>query len=512
MSHRVAAALVGFGVAASAGPAAAAWIAPALDGDARITELRLAHGASPTRVVLFEQLELAEVRGETAWIVEVPDGGWVEPAGRALFPALERASAPVLSPAAALGCGVLTQSTADNLGEAPPREILRSLGVVPAREAGDRLALAGFAPSDEVRKDLLARGVAKVVILVLGGSGSGTTATVRVVSGPRETFSLGRPGGRLRLFTLGSVRKRLLGRSEIVPDFASLTWGKTGHDWFRLLATANEAAGDGVVSTFGAREGVFTAGLMLTSVVDAYFGASPDGALCAKRAAAIALRGERLGAPCPRSAPWEGAAPAPECPAAEDATIPSSELGCGDADDLAAGLAGQVPRETWLTRLLGKTGGEAAISASATGTLGAFHTVDRAGAPSCGEADVPPATPPPVGTAPPAEEPAPTLDARDAEACASVAEACAASSTADGGCSSTDESASGSGCEGNGSGDAGCDAGAGSSPESCRLPARRPRLRVSAIGYLCVALAAIARRRGRVRRVKTSEERDLGGR
>ena len=477
--------------------ASAAFIAPASGGDGRIDEVRIAHVSTPGRSVLFEQLSLADVRGETAWIVQVPEGGFVEPAGVQLFAALELASAPVLAPAPSLQCGALLHSTADELTAYPPRPIARSLGLSLAREAPDKLSTAGFVPSDATRKALLALGTEPVMILVLAPWVAGSTAAIRIVSGPRVTLPVGLAGPNLRFFGLAAGRTHV--GTELEPAFGALTWGAAGTNWPSLLDAARKdaAAAGGQVVTFAAREGIFSdqalpAGATLPSVLRRYYG---EAEACTKRAASLALRAEPLEVPCPRAPTWSGATPVPAC-APTKAVV--DELVCDGADDLAAAFANTTPAQLWLTRFVGQVGEALAPTVSSASSLPSFHQVSLPGTPIC-EASPPPATttPPPVtppSSPPPAETP--IVDDHTAEACGVVAsglaEGCAASA-ADGGCSGSSEGSS----EDSASGCSGADTGSSDGSDGCRVSTPRVRLRAWPLAYGLVALAFFARRRGR---------------
>ncbi len=471
--------------------ASASFIAPASGGDARVDEVRLAHVASPGRSVLFEQLSLTDVRGETAWIVQVPEGGFVEPAGAQLFSALELATAPVLAPAPSLQCGALLRSTADELAGLPPRPVSRSLGSSAAREAPDRLAAAGFVPSDATRKALLALGAEPVTILVLAAGVAGPTAAIRVVSGPRATVAAGLAGPSLRFFGLASARVRLPG--EVEPAFGALTWGASGTNWTSLLdaARTDAAALGGQVLTFAAREGIFSdqalpAGATLPSVLRRYYG---EAEACVGRASSLALRPTPLEVPCPRTPPWPGATPAPACVPSPGAV---DQLVCDGADDLAAAFANTAPAQLWLTRFVGHVAEPLAPTAAAWSSLPSFHQVSLAGTPTCAPST--PGTPP---TTPPAEPPpTPVVDDQAAEACgamgSALAEGCAASAD-DGSCAGSSEGSS----EDSASGCSGSDTGSSEGADGCRVSTPRVRLRAWPVAYALVALAFFARRRGR---------------
>lgn len=479
-------------VVARPSSARASWIAKAAGGDARIEEVRLAHVAAPGRSVVFAQLSLVDVRGETVWILPVPEGGFVEPAGPRVFAALEEATAPVLAPLASLQCGAILRTTADDLASAPARPIARGLGTVLAREAPARLTAGGFVVDEATEKALLgADEGARVSLLVLQPWVAGPTATVRVVSGPRATVPLGLTGPRLRWFGIGPGRPGI-GRPEIEPAFGALTWGSEGSSWPAVLAAAraDATAAGGIVATFAARDGLFSdQALVAGATLGSFVRRHAKNEACAARAAAFALRATPLPVPCPRAPAWPSADPVPACTPTPG---PLDDLVCDGDDDLAAAFGGTVPAQLWLSRLLGDAGGVAAPSDVATGSLRSFHQVLLGGTPAC--TPIPPPDPTTPAVTPPSSAP-PTepVDDATADACGAaatgLAEGCAAAA-ADGACTASDPTPAEDGPEG-------CGGDTTDGEGGCHVVRRGKRLRAWPVAYALVAIAAALRRRSR---------------
>jgi hypothetical protein len=488
------------------------------DGDVHVASARFAHSSNGARTVVWEQLVLDVARGEIAWIVAVPPGGWIEEGAPTWFEALDATTAPEVSPARSLGCSdpPPREDTAEAASSTAPRLIDAPIGGL-ASGADTIVALqsAGFlvdAATAARLRDFDASGE-KVLVLHLPAGAKGPTPVLRVVSPSARAFPLalapiqGTIPTRLRGWAFAPVRVRLDTPTSIEPAFEKLVWDGDRSNYSTLLGEARALAPDGLVVNYASRDGIFadeatgTTGVMLPALVRHYFGAidagSNDAWSCVRRAEGYGAKATAVAPWCGKSASWASTGVTPDCPGAPPGAIPSSELGCNGLDDLAAAMGGQVPASTWLTRFeLGAVSprGYSVLDAK-LGTLPSFHEAKSLGAAGCTSGTTIPTDPgtpttPDSGTGTDLPgPPGPSTEQVVDDSCQvgqAFADGCSRSSSSDscggdsssssscGGDSSSsssscggDSSSSSSGCGGGSGSDSGCSGGGSSGDSGC---------------------------------------------
>ncbi len=494
------------------------------DGDVRVSEVRVAFSSSSLRTVAWEQLAIEEARGELAWLVAVPRGGWVEPGDEHFFESLDEATAPVIAPAKALECGAASESIAHPRG-VPPRTISNTYASLAPAAAIEKLTSLGFVVDPATRASILALDALSedLAILILPPGTRGVTRIARVLGPASRAFPLTvvpPSGARLAGFVLSSGRARFAGLPSGAVDPALLSWSGGKSNYASLLDATLEKVAPGAATVFAGSDGIFSdqpgggTGATIPSLVRRYF-TTPE---CAVRAAGFAASPRVVGPTCAKSSSWTSGLTPPGCAVATSEELPASQLMCGALDDLAVGASGHAPGRLVLTRLEG-------ILASAPrgrvlelvglGSIPSFHEA-KVG-PLCtaslggGSSPTPNGQPTPVDPAPPGE-PAAQPESSSSSGCSSTGQAfsdsCSRSSDSGDGCSG--DSSSKDSCSGDSSSD-GCSSGSGSSSSSgcdckgasdaaddgCHSARARPRIRASAAMYLLIALAAIGRRFGR---------------
>lgn len=533
--------------------ASASMIVPRADGDVRVGEVRVAFSAGPTRTVAWEQLSLSEARGELAWLVAVPRGGWIEPADAHFFESLDEATAPVIAPAKSLECGVSSESTA-----LPRGTLMRPVSTTyPAQSptaALEKLTALGFVVDPATRAAVLSLDALSipedVAILILPPGPRGVTRIARVLGPSTRVFPSSLvSSARMTGFVFAAGRAQFFGLPSREIDLARLSWASNRSNHGVLLDEAISAASPGAVTLFAGVDGVFAdqpaGSATVPSFLRRYFAgevSSPAIAECVTRAAALGFSHKIVTPTCAKSSSWATGTP-PACAVPTKDQIPASDLSCGALDDLAVAVGGQVPSRVVLTRLEGlaapaprgrplellKLGSVPSFREAKLGPLCTDPPSTQPGtsAPGAGS-DPPPATSEP--------DPAPSggggSSSGSGDGCASTAQvfadSCSRSSSSGGGGCSGDSSSESDGCGGDSSGgdscsgssdsaDDGCSSGSGSSSsckgasdsadDGCRSARRTPRVRFSAAIYLLIAVAAIARRIGRRSGYDSSRER-----
>ena len=88
---------------------------------------------------------LDEARGELAWVVPVPRGGWLETGDDHWFEALDEATAAVIAPHKSLECGGFArESTAEYRSSTAPRPISSGFASLAPSAAIEKLTSLGF--------------------------------------------------------------------------------------------------------------------------------------------------------------------------------------------------------------------------------------------------------------------------------------------------------------------------------------------------------------------------------
>jgi hypothetical protein len=503
------------------------------DGDVRVGEARVAFSSSPTRTVAWEQLHLSEARGELAWLVAVPRGGWLEPADDHFFESLDEATAPVIAPAKALQCGMATETTALARG-VPVRSISSAIAPLAPAAAIEKLTALGYVVDASTRASILSLDALgeDVAILIMPAGTRGMTRIARVIGAPTRAFPLSlMPPTRLLAFVFAQGRARFFGLPEAEVDSAKLTWASNKSNYSTLLDAAIASSAPGAVTVFAGADSVFVDQPAGTSTVASFLrrylageSSSPAIAECITRIAPLGFSSKTVAPTCAKSSSWMSGVTPPGCAVATGDQLSAGALACGALDDLAAAAGGHVPARMALTRLEGLASASPKGRALELLTLGSLPSYREAKAgPLCSDPGQQPTTP----TAPqspeptgPASEPSPAPEPAQSSSggCdgSVFLDSCSRSSSSGGGCGG--DSSSGDGCGGDSSSgdscsgssdsaDDGCSSSSGSSgackgatdsaDDGCRTARRTPRVRFSAVIYLLIAAAAIARRVGR---------------
>lgn len=542
----------------AARPAEASLVLAKPGGDVHARESRVAFSTSDKRTVAFEQLIFDEARGELAWVVALPKGGWIEGADDHLFESLDEATAPVIAPGKWLGCApTARESTAEPRSTLAPRPVSRVHAPMAAGAAADKLTSLGFIVDDSARASLAALDAAgeDVAVFVLPSGASNQTRVVRVL-GPR-----GRPfpsilvpssgaAARLRAWVMAPSRVRFFGIPAGEVDASKLAWTGGRSNFDALLDEAIAKSTPGVVVTFAGVDGVFvdqSSGSPVSQVPSwarQYFGAweggYPSAFTCASRVAGLAGSAKIVAQTCAKTPPWFTTEPLPACVVPGSEEIAASELTCGALDDLAVATGGHAPSRSWLTRFEGVAVSSAKgflVEPVGLGSIPSFHEANVGSDCSTGSSSPPPtSTPPddgqsgfgPSGTGSTGGGGGGYTGSSSSDGCGTtlqiMSDGCSGSSSSSSsdGCSG-DSSSSGDSCDGgsssssgdscggsSSSADDGCSSSSGSSggscsgaassaDDGCRVTRARPRLRFSAWIYALCAVATVCRRMGRKR-------------
>lgn len=482
-------------------PAAASLVLAKSDGDVHASEARVAFSTGASRTVAWEQLVLDEARGEIAWVVAVPKGGWVELADDHFFHALDEGTAPVIAPAKTLGCPPSSrESTASPRPVGVlPRPIGGAIGPMSPTIAVTRLGELGFVVTVGARAALTALEAAgeEVAILTLPSGPRGETKTVRVLGPIGRGFpsilapANGAPA-RLHAWLVAGARAQLAGVPTGEIDATRLAWGEGRSNFGALVDESLGATPPRMVVTFAGADGLFVdqpGGAALTtvpSVTRQYFGAwdpggYPAALACASRVIGLASSPKLIAPTCAKKPPWPTSLVTPACSLVGADEIAPAELTCDRLDDVAAAAGGLAPSRTWLTRLEGvalPTSKPPPIELLSLGSIPSFREA------KLGEwcTSSSPSTPPPVSDDPRLDAGGggssydpdpyqPSSSSSSGDACAgtiAVVDACSRSSSGSGGGCGGDSSSSGDGCGGDSSssGD-GCSGDSGGSSGGC---------------------------------------------
>lgn len=521
--------------------AAASMVLAKPDGDVRIGRVHVALSSGPVRSVAWEQLHLSEARGELAWLVAVPRGGFLEPADDHFFESLDEATAPVIAPAKSLQCGAASESTAAPRGTLV-RPVSTAYAPLAPSAALEKLAALGYVIDAPTRAAVLSLDAIgeDVAILILPPGPRGLTRTARVLGPATRAFPLTlAPASRMLAFVLSSGRARFAGLPFSEVDQSKLSWASNRSNHDALLAAAIAAAAPGAVTVFAGVDGVFVdqvaGGGSIPSLLRRYLAGeviTPAIVECIARISPLGFSSKPVAPSCAKASPWMPGATPPPCSIATGDQLPASDLACGALDDFAALLGGHTPSRVALTRLEGMaapTPRGRALELLTLGSLPSYREADLG--PLCTDPGSQPGSPGP--TQPPStSNPAPASDAPVSEPSSSSSsssssggcngqvflDSCARSSSSSDSCSG--DSSSSDSCSGDSSdGSDGCSGGAGdsaddgcgsssgsggackgasdSADDGCRAARRAPRPRFSAVLYLLIAAAAIGRRLGR---------------
>lgn len=376
---------VALGIGVLAHPASAAGrVLTGASGTPKVTELRLAHAASPAWERTWAQYRLSG-GGRVAIVTAVRPGTHADPAPDAWFEALEAATAPrVVPPPAVPECGngaatVHVTGDLSHVPSLPPSEV----AVLGSLDALSDFAAARQLDFDAADAAALGEHAAPFLALVYEPSGGSTlTEAVRLAApGASEPIALSLAASSgdepdVTLWTFGSGRAALAGITEHTPDAVGFSFvAKTGISDYperrRELLTADHGAA-WLIETSGSAP-LFQLGVLpkqggaIPPIASEYFdraavaGLAPSpstscfaGALDAR---AAGKSGASVAERCPKGllAVVPGSAPACD-PEPAEGEIDSDALICGDAEDLAHALAGGRPDQARVTRHRGVVG------------------------------------------------------------------------------------------------------------------------------------------------------------
>jgi hypothetical protein len=449
-------------------------------GDVHVSDVRLAHASSPARTVTWEQLVLDEARGELAWIVPVPRGGWIEPADDHWFEALDEATAPVIAPHKSLECSASSREyTMEYRSTTPPRALGATFTLAPAA-ALDKLSTLGFVVDPALRAAIVGLDAARedVAILTLPAGARGTTGVVRVLGPagrplPMTLLPSSGPLPRLTAYAFANGRAKLASVPALEVDSAKLEWSAGRSNYRDLLDNTIVAAAPGVAVTFAGIDGVFTdqsaAGGTLPSLARRYFGGADE---CVARVSSMSTSSRTVAPTCARSSAITSGTTPPGCAVPTSEQMAPAQLSCGARDDLAAAAGGLSPASMVLTRLDGVAAAipvAPALELSALGSIPSYREAKLGPLCTVGGAtpNVPsgdpgtPGTPSTPSTGDP--QPAPPHHSSSHDGCSSTAQV-----FADGCSRSSSSSSSSDGCSGDSSGsDDSCSGDSSSSSEGC---------------------------------------------
>lgn len=560
MSHRGLVPMSVMALSLVANEASASLVLAKPGGDVHVSDARVAFSANDKRTVAFEQLVLDEARGELAWVVALPKGGWIEGADDHLFESLDEATAPVIAPAKTLGCAATArESTALPRATIPARSVSKVYAPLSASAAAAQLTSLGFVVDDGARVGFTALEAAgeQVAILVLPAGARGQTRVVRVLGPANRPFpSILAPNtgttARMHAWVMAPTRVRFFGLPAGEVDANKIAWSGGTSNFPTLLDFAIGASAPGMVVTYSGIDGILvdqSAGTPVSLVPSwsrRYFGAIEGGSssafACAAKAIGLATSARVVAPSCAKAPPWFTSETLPGCAVVGADEIAPSELSCGALDDVAVSLGGFAPSRSWLTRFEGLAVPNPKgflLESVGLSSLPSFREA-KLGIDCGGSTSTPPVTSPPDdpdagydpsgGGSGSSSSSSSSSSSGEAvgDACGATLEIMAAS------CSGSSSSSSGSGCSGDssdssdscsgsssGSSDSGCGGGSSSSSsggcssgsgssggcggaassadDGCRVTRSRARVRFSPVLYAMVAVAAVCRRLGRKR-------------
>ena len=510
-------------------------------GASSTREVRVAVSSTGTRTSRWVSLHVHGTATAFAWVVPVKPNAFVDLTSDAWLESLEAATAPrVVPPEVSPPCGaggVEVDGELSHVVTTVPDSVATAADVA---ALGNTLAGWGITVTGDLAPLLEAAGAdgdSFVAFLYSSGSADVVTRTVRIVDTSSATLPLALTSSPSTVavtafaFTTGSVTVGAAPALSLDPTL--LLWRADGSSTYapvrETLLTTNPGAW--LVETAGHPElfdgEVVPGSQAVPALAPTYFSrawtygdAAGAPAGCAAAASDIAGSLSPVALACPAGALANvGGARCEEPPGPGEVTPDALRCG-GIADDLAIALSGMSPAGVWLTRARsvvspGRFGADAVLApaADAAASTGPVVTCSGYGE-TCGGGNSSSggAPPPPGGTGSSSggaggssgggstDDPGSSSGAASAAGDIAAAAIDAASST-DGGCGGSSSDGSGDSCSSDTSGGdvSSGDACSGSSGSSdCTLGRSRGRhAPTSRVLLLVVALAAVARRRGR---------------
>ncbi|MFO0761989.1 MAG: DUF2330 domain-containing protein [Byssovorax sp.] len=378
-----------------------------------VTGHRMALSVSPTRTVLWDQVQYAGDPKDFAWVLPVGPGAYIEEASPAFFESLEAVTAThIMSPTVtcsngqvirqnenSFSCGGSAAAPVDTAGGGDTEHQVRDQGNVTVEHEGtvgpyetvtlksdDPNALStwltshGYAIPDDIKPVISAYVKEKSEFIALRlkpDAGVREMTPVRVITpgaAPNLPLRMVAAGTGAEvdvvLYVIGEGRYTTTNFQEAVIPFNSLSWDwgtlRSNYSDMRKAALADGAflttfarpngltstiiAPDGLIADYGVTGGDSTQ--RYDNVADLYFAqaAAEDGVANDCEGVGAAIRGA-----APGEVVVEGDNPDP-------GAISASAYACGGFTDLSTALVGMHPADVWVTRL------EAALPREKLGT------------------------------------------------------------------------------------------------------------------------------------------------
>jgi hypothetical protein len=352
----------------------------ASSGKARPSEERVMFSSSPERSVLVTQLRFDSTGEDVLIVVPVVDGSALDWSSRALFEALEVATAPrILGPADNDTCPDHDEPAFDMTGDEEGSETLEPSETAVLDDAAAVLSFAadrGISVSPELSAALAEQAGGRFFVARFSApKGVALTKALRVVApSPSATLPLvlsqaGADELRVTAWTMGKGRGALTGE-PVTIDVGSLTLeaGPSTSNYEDLLFAAlaptagqprplvydmasHASLGDDIsLRENGPEVKSFVRGYFERAAAYAETGDQPSS--CIAQAVAVLGQSAIVGTACPRSSLGVvGGAAACATDLVEPGEVDPGLLRCGlMIDDLAVLLSDLEPEEAWLTR------------------------------------------------------------------------------------------------------------------------------------------------------------------
>lgn len=348
---------------------------------------RMVMSVSPTKSVLWDQIQYAGNPAEFAWVLPVKPGAEIEASTAAFFETLEAQTAVRVVPpmldcgggsSGSFGCGASQNlaSGAEDSGGEPPQDPVTvvhqgtvgpyetvTLSTTEPGALNTWLESHGYnvdATSQPIIDSYVNEGFDFIALRLQPGKGVSQMTPVRVtMAGGNLTLPLRMVGigtgaeTPIVLYVIGEGRYTVQNFSEVSVETSLLSWNfKTqesnytelrddalgrndGRSW--LTTYAQQGAFFGYYDEFGGGGG----GLLQSYFAQALKNGETDLSCTAPATSGLVVN------PCPPGEPWDS----PACSTAEVGTVDARTLACGDATDVAAALDGMHLEDVWITRM-----------------------------------------------------------------------------------------------------------------------------------------------------------------
>jgi hypothetical protein len=374
-----------------------------------VTGHRMALAISPTRTVLWDQVQYAGDPADFAWVLPVGDGAYIEEADDAFFEALEavtatrvmstvitcndmaisqqessgagcgsnRALSPAFDSAPSDGMqqGTVRGVTVEHEGTVGPYETATIKSIDP-QALRTWLTTNGYsvpADIDPVIDAYVTEGASFIALRLKPGVGVQQMTPVRVITPgaspimPLRMVAAGTGAAvSIVLYVIGEGRYGAVDRpaAEIGPDDLTWDWAMARSDYAEKRDAALEggafltsfAVPNAVTARIGTPDGLLAqydviepSGQITTheNLAELYFAQSAAKDGLADECGPVAKALDTMDPTVEVAAPCNGD---PNCSPPEG-SVPSTLLACNGYSDIAAALIGMHPRDVWITRL-----------------------------------------------------------------------------------------------------------------------------------------------------------------